>query len=79
MSGALALLCAAGGLFLAVLLVLAIVLWRSPVRLAQTITQPIERRLQELTIAVRESSDSQSAVLSDHERRIQQLEARLAA
>lgn len=68
------LLAVAGVLFLGALLVLAVVLWRSPVRLAATITRPLDRRLQELAVVLRESTGSIDARLADHERRLQVLE-----
>ena len=69
-------------LFTAALIVLAVMLWRSPVRLARSVTLPLEERLRELTDVVRTNATSlaqrladHDQRLSDHDRRISRLEA----
>lgn len=74
MKAALVVLCVAAVLFLAALIVLAVVLWRSPTRLAETITRPIEGRLEALTQVVRDSNNNLGDRLADHELRLQRLE-----
>ncbi|WP_170136559.1 hypothetical protein [Nannocystis exedens] len=64
---------AIGLLFCGALVVVAIMLWRSPTQLARTVTRPLDERLQELTAAVRAGAASdagQDQRLDAHERRL---------
>jgi hypothetical protein len=77
MSLAAALVGAAGLLFLGFLGLLAVALWRSPARLAETITRPLVHQLQELLVAFREDRDAQASTLADHDRQLQDHDRRL--